>query len=790
MLRNYIKITWRILIRNKIYTAINIAGLSLSMVCAMLIMLWIVDEQSYETFFPGSGQIYRLVQDQEYADGDIFKVAAVPAPMPGFFAEKYPEIETFTRFRPFLNEDLLSHDTKRLYEKITFVDTTFFDVFKVKFLEGDAKNAISDLNSIIITESKAEKFFGTDWHVEGVLGKQITRNTNEVLQVTGVIEDLPTNTHFDFDILMPFEKLRTYNWNLDDWRNNYFYAYFRIAEGTDVSALSEKLTAYAESNDDIADIFYLQAIEDIHLYSDFDIDVYSGTEFRYPYVNIFYAVMLCIIIIACINFMNLSTARSEKRAKEIGLRKTVGARKRNIIGQLLGESIFLSVISFFIASLITFFIIPYFGTLVGKDFNLGIGEWYLLPIFFGGAILVGLLAGSYPAFYLSAFRPIKVLKGTYSSAKGGTYFRRVLVTLQFAVALIMVTGTIIIYQQFQFFMEKDLGYDKDLLIYLPRRGQIWDNYPAFRTELQKNPLIKNISVSSDLPTYTIHSSSAFDWPGKDPGEDIIFHSISAGYDYTETLGLEMIEGRAFSQDFPSDSSNYILNETALKMIGLESPIGKKFSYGENEGTIIGVIKDYNFKSLHQEVEPLVLNFFPFFDAYYFVRIAPGNRERAISVIGEAWEKYNPDYPFEYHFLDEDYESLYISEKRMAGIFNYFTFFILFITCLGLFGLITYLAEQKKREIGIRKALGASIIDVLLLLSKEFIMLILISFVIGIPVANYVLSEWLNGFAYRIPFTWWLFAVPGGVILLVSLITVSGQGLKAATLNPIKSLRSE
>jgi len=789
MIRNYIKITWRILKRNKVYAVINIAGLSLSMICAILIMLWITDEQSYETFFPNSEEIYRLIDVEQHDNGEVVKGAAVPAPLPEVITEKFPEILNFTRVYPRLNENLISSPSTILYENVTYVDSTFFKIFPLEFLEGNPDNAISGLNNIVITERMASKFFGADWSTKSVLGREVTIDNNEGFQVTAVIKNLPKNTHFNFDILLPFARAYTYNWDLS-WNNYVYFSYFKLEKGVNITELSAKIDEYVATNDELLDTFYLQALEDIHLYSDLAIDLYGSSEPKYQYINIFYVVALFIIFIACINFMNLSTARSKKRAKEIGIRKTIGAGRSNIIMQLLGESMFFAFISFFIALLTTILILPYFNVLVGKELVLGIEQWELLLTFLIGTAIIGLLAGSYPAFYLSSFQPIKVVKGTFSSIKGGVYFRRILVSLQFLVAIIMVSGTMVIYQQFRFFMEKDLGYNKDLLIYLPKRGEIWNHYPAFKNELLQSSLIQNVSVSSDLPTYTVHSFDGFEWSGKNPEDTPIFHAFSVGYDYFETLGLEIIEGRAFSPNFPTDSVNFILNETALKMTGLESPIGEKFSLWDRHGTIVGIVKDYNFKSLHQKVEPLVLKFNPYWDAYYFVKISPNNIEQAIHEVADAWEKYNPNYPFEYHFLDEEYENLYVSEKRMAKIFNYFTFFILFITCLGLFGLITYLAEQKKKEIGIRKILGASISNILMLLSKEFVSLILLSFVIGIPIANYFLTEWLSSFAYKITLAWWLFAIPGGVILLVVLFTVSGQSLKAATLNPTESLRSE
>ena len=789
MILNYIKITWRILIRDKVYAAINIAGLSLSMICAILIMLWITDEQSYESFFPNSGEIYRLIDVEQHDNGDVVQGAAVPAPLPEVLTEKFPEILNFTRVLPRSNENLISTPSTTLYENITYVDSTFFKIFQLEFLEGNPNNAISGLNNIVITERMASKLFGADWATISVLGQEVTIDNNESFQVTGVIKNLLKNTHFNFDILLPFARTYTYNWDLR-WSNYAYYAYFKLEKGVDMAKLSAKINEYVASNEDLEDTFYLQALEDIHLYSDLAIDLYGSSEPKYQYINTFYIVALFIIFIACINFINLSTARSKKRAKEIGIRKTVGARRSNIIMQLLGESMFFAFTSFFIALVITFLILPYFNVLVGKELVLGIKQWELLLTFLFGTAIIGLLAGSYPAFYLSAFQPVKVVKGTFSSIKGGAYFRRILVCLQFLVAIIMVSGTMVIYQQFRLFMEKDLGYNKDLLIYLPRRGEIRNHYPAFKNELLQSSLIQNVSVSSDLPTYTVHSFDGFDWSGKNPEDTPIFHAFSVGYDYFETLGLEIIEGRAFSPNLTTDSVNFILNETALKMTELESPIGEKFSLWDRHGTIVGIVKDFNFKSLHQKVEPLVLILNPYWDAYYFVKISPNNIDQSIEEVAKTWEKYNPAYPFEYHFLDDEYENLYMSEKRMSKIFNYFTFFILFITCLGLFGLITYLAEQKKKEIGIRKVLGASISSILVLLSREFATLILISFVIGIPVANYFLTEWLNGFAYRIPFSWWLFIISGGVILLISLLTVSGQSLKAAILSPIESLRSE
>ena len=479
----------------------------------------------------------------------------------------------------------------------------------------------------------------------------------------------------------------------------------------------------------LTDILYLQALKDIHLYSDFDIDVYGSTELQYPYVNIFMVVALSIIIIACINFMNLSTARSEKRAKEIGLRKTVGSQRFQIIYQLLSESVLITMMAFLIAIAGVTLTLPYFNQIADKSILLSIDQWPMWLSFFLGAVIIGLLAGSYPAFYLSAFNPVTVLKGRMKT-EGGTTFRRALVVIQFSVTIILLLGTGVIYKQFQYFMQKDLGYSKDLLVYMPVRGEIFKNYNAFKNDLSQHQQIKNVTYSSDIPTYTVHSFGGFEWDGKNPNDNILLHSFSVGTGYVETLGLELLEGRDFSASSPADSSNYILNEEALRLTGLKSPIGKRFVMWEREGKIIGIVKDFNFKSLHQKVEPLVLRMNPAWNTYLMVKLNGANTAQSLQVMEAAWKKYNPDYPFEFHFVDEQYENLYKSEQRMAHVFDYFTFFTLFISCLGLIGLINHMIEKRKKEISIRKVLGASVSGILVLLSREYIRLILSAIVIS------------------------------------------------------------
>jgi ABC-type antimicrobial peptide transport system permease subunit len=647
---------------------------------------------------------------------------------------------------------------------------------------------LEDPNSIVITEKMAAKYFGPDWRDKDVLNESLELNVNEKFAITAVIKDLPANTHLKIDFLLPFRKLYQYGWYLD-WGNNYYYAYFLLDKGVNAEELSKQFTAFGKSRDNLTDILYLQALKDIHLYSDFDIDVYGSTELQYPYVNIFMVVALSIIVIACINFMNLSTARSEKRAKEIGLRKTVGSQRFQIINQLLGESVLITMIAFVIAIAGVMFVLPYFNHISDKSILLSIDQWPLGVSFFFGALVIGLFAGSYPAFYLSAFNPVQVLKGRLT-ANGGTTFRRTLVVVQFSVTIILLLGTGVIYKQFQYFMEKDLGYTKDLLMYMPVRGEIFKNYNGFKNELIQHQNIKNLTYSSDIPTYTVHSFGGFDWDGKNPDDDVILHSFSVGTDYVETLGLELLEGRDFSASSPADSSNYILNEEALRLTGLKSPIGKRFVMWEREGKIRGIVKDFNFKSLHQKVEPLVIRMNPAWNTYLMVKLKPDNTSESLKVIESAWKKYNPDYPFEFHFVDEQYENLYKSEQRMASVFDYFTFFTLFISCLGLIGLINHMIEKKKKEISIRKVLGASVSGILMLLSREYIKLILIAIVISVPLAGYLVYNWLENYAYKIETQWWMYVLPGALVVGVVLLLVLGQTLKTARQNPVDNLRYE
>ncbi len=789
MYRHHFKIAWRTILKDKISFLINTIGLALSMFCAMLIILWVNDELNYDAFYPDAKKIYRVYQGAEYDSGEVFKATATPAPLAPEIQANIAGILNFTRFRPTNDKSLISKDESQYYENVTYVDSTFFEVFQLPFIVGNEKNALDDPNSIILTEKLAIQYFGNNWKDEDVLGSTLLINEKEEVKITGVIENLPSNAHFKFSLLLPFSKLRQYGWNLG-WGNNFYYAYFILEDGYSPSTVSDQITQLGKDRGNLPGELGLQALTDIHLHSDFDIDVYGSSEPLVHYVTIFIAVAIAIIIIACINFMNLSTARSEKRAKEIGLRKAVGSRRGQIIEQLLSEAVMVTMLALLIAIAATILFLPFFNNLADKSIILDMQKWPILLGFFIGAIVVGLLAGSYPAFYLSAFKPAQVLKGNTKIKGGKAGFRKILVTVQFTVSIALLIGAVVVYSQFRYFLEKDLGYDKEHIVYLPVHGNIIQQYDGFKNNLLREASIESITISSDVPTYTVHATTGFRWEGKNEEDNILMHHYSIDYDFIETMGLEVIEGRGFSKDFPSDSSNYILNEEALRLTGLENPIGQSFSMWGREGKIVGIVKDFNFKSFHQKVEPLVMRTVPAWNNYLFVKIGPGDVEKSLALIQDNWQRVNPGFPMEYYFLDDQYKNLYKSEKKMAKVFEYFTFFTLFIACLGLIGLINFMLEKRRKEISIRKVFGASVGRILVILAKEYFLLVMISIVIAIPFAGFLMLNWLENYAYQIQIQWWMFAIPGLVVLSITMLLVSGQTTNAAKQNPVKNLRHE
>jgi ABC-type antimicrobial peptide transport system permease subunit len=787
MLKNFLKIAFRNLVRHKGYSFINIAGLAIGMAVCVLLMLWVQDELSFDHFNKNVNHIYRLVQDQ-IDSKRVFKLAATPAPLAPACVEEFPEAIDYTRFLPERGKVLLKIDGNLFYEDgFAYADPSIFKMFTFPFVNGDPKTALSDLTSIVITEGIAKKYFGGEYPI----GKTILVNNRNLYTIKGIIKNIPQNSHLKFSILAPFNKLREVGLNFD-WYYNHYFAYLLLQKNASYKKFSEKLALLKEKyTPETSSIFYLQPLSEVHLKSDFEIDLYGHTEFKNQNIYILFSIAIFVLLIACINFMNLSTAKVSKRSKEIGIRKVVGANKAILIQQFFGETLILSLVALIFALVLVESFLPMFNNLSGKQLGMNYSDFKLIFGLIGIVIITGLISGSYPALYLSSFKPASVLIGALRSRPKDSMFRTFLVTTQFALSIILIIATNIVFNQLHFIRNKDLGIDKEDIIYAPLRGEIRKNFQLAKNELLNDPNVIGVTSSSDLPTYTISSSSGnnIQWPGKNPNDSVLFHAFAVDYDYINTFGIKMLEGRNFSKDFPSDSENYILNETALKATGLESPIGKLFTLWGRKGKIIGIIKDFNFKSFHKRIEPLML-YLSDSSRYSFIKVNSNNISAAISKIESTWKKFSPNVPIDCHFLNEEYENLYKTEKQLSKILKHFTFLAIFISCLGLFALSSFMAEQRTKEIGIRKVLGSTVSGVVLLFSRGFMKWVVVSNFIAWPVAYIAMNKWLQNFAYRTNIGIQTFILSGLLALVIAWITVSYKAIKAAMANPVEALRYE
>jgi ABC-type antimicrobial peptide transport system permease subunit len=793
MVKNYLKITIRNIKKHKGYSFINISGLAVGMACCILILLWVKDEMSFDRFHENSDVIYRVTEHQYNSSGDYFPVAVTPWPLAEALKNDFPEIVESSRLR-ILSGRLISAKEKKSYERdFVAVDPSFLKMFSFPLVKGDITNALTEPNTILITEDTAARYFGKD----DPIGKILTYNNRYDFKVTGVLGNVPHNSHIQFDFLVPFEStLREFGWT-DSWGTNNYTTYIQLADNAPVHHISDKVYEYLKKIYAKTGMrLILQPLTDIHLRSDYAIDLYGHTEDTAIYIYAFSVIALFVILIACINFMNLSTARSEKRSKEVGLRKVVGASRLNIIAQFYGESLFMTLLSFFAAILLVYLLLPAFNSVSGKLLTLdSMKEPVFLLGLLGIMLLTGLVAGSYPALVQSSFRPVDSIKGTglgLSSKSGKSLFRRTLVVTQFTLSIMLIVGTLIVYNQINYMLNKELGYEKESMLYFIKRANVRTQYAAFKSELLRDPNITAITASSDVPTYTVHSTGAFSWEGKDPETNFLIHQFSVDLDYIKTFNMNIIAGRDFSKEFPVDEStkSFIVNETAVKAMALKDPVGSKFTLYGNSGQIIGVVEDFHYKSLQKEIEPLVMRIEPRWDSYVFVKFRAEQTQEAIASVRRVYNTFNPDFPLAFTFLDEAVERLYNSEQKTKTIFNYFTFIAIFISCLGLFGLSAYMAQQKTKEIGIRKVLGASILNIVTNLSKEFIFLVCMANAIAWPLAYFAMNKWLHNFAYRIDIDPLIFLYAGLVSTFLGLMTVSYHTVKSALRNPVDSLRYE
>ena len=787
MFKNYLKIALRNLKKHKAYFFINITGLAIGMACCILILLWVQDELSYDRFHENSDRICRVVEEQLYAGGEIFPVAVTPGPLAAALKQDYLEILNSVRI---IDSDrlLIKHGDNKFYEKsVILADPSIFEIFSFPFIKGNSQTALNQLTSIVITERMAEKYFGD----KDPIGKSIIVENQFDLKVTGVIKNIPHNSHLQFDFIVPFLILKMMGRQLDNWGSNSYYTYIQIDENAKIKDLNNKISGIIkEHRERSVTTIYLQPITNIHLHSNFTADI--GGHGNIKYVYIFTIIAVFVLIIACINFINLTTARSGNRAKEVGMRKVAGAHKRDIIKQFLGESILLSFLALFLALAIVFLLLPIFNQISGKELIIDFTGNAVIPIgLIATALLTGIISGAYPSFFLSSFQPVKTLKGNLKSGSKSPIFRKALVIVQFSLSIFLIISTIIINRQLNFIAKKKLGFNKEQLIYQSYTKDTAKTYKTLKNELLKNHNILGVTIAEQLPTYIGKSSSGVHWPGHNPDDKFLMHHSDVALDYFETFKMQMAAGRTFSKNFPSDSSAFIINEKALDIMKLESPIETQITFRGITGPVVGVVKNFHFKSLNHEIEPLFItlsNSMRF--SYLVIRVSDNDIRKNIDFIKSQWEKINQDTPFACQFLDERFDNLYRAEQRMSTLFNYFTALAVFIACLGLLGLASFMAEQRTKEIGIRKVLGASDTSIIMLLSREFIILVSISNLIAWPLAYYFMNKWLQSYAYHAKINLIIFIISAVAAILIALLTVSYQAYKAATLNPVNSIKYE
>ena len=802
MFRNYFKISFRNIIRNKAFSVINIVGLALGMTCFLFIFLWVQDERSIDNFHTNENlyNVYQTTYAHEEVDGRYTTPVRFTDDRRHILLEgiqeSIPEIEHVNFYATGYELPWGHPEIFQVGEEIHKLEGSragadFFTMFNYPLIAGGKENALKDINSIAISRKMAALFFESP---EEAIGKSIRYENQFDFTITAVFEDITSKSSLQFDFLLNWE---FHNKRSDGWASHVVLTTVQLAENADVeqveSTINRSIQTYLDQDESIKIEVGLQPFKDKYLVSNFENGKPSGG--RIEYIRLFISVAIFILIIACINFMNLSTARATKRAKEVGVRKVVGSSRKHLVGQFLGESISLAFLSLLLSLLLIQVFLPSFNQFTGKQVDLSLSEPAYWVVLLGLMLVTGFFAGSYPALYLASLRPVQVLKGDVRFTRSATWFRKGLVVFQFSLSTLLLIGTLVVTQQTNYIQNSHLGYDRENLIYVRTEGELTKQpkYNIFKNKASELPGVALVDRSTAVPhAMEFEVADPISWEGKQEGDVVNFKPFSVGFDFPKIMRLELAEGRGFSRQVATDSTEaFLVNEAAVKQMGMKDPIGKWVSAWDKKGRIIGVLRDYHTHSFHEPIKPIIMDVKEYeYFGVVLIRTEPGKTKEALTGLEKIYKDINPNYPFDYQFLDQEYAKLYRSEQVIAKLSNVFALLAIVVSCLGLLGLAMFSSEQRIKEIGIRKVLGATESSIVRLLSQDFLGLVLVAFVIATPVAWYTLSRWLEGFAYRVAMPWWVFALAGSLALLIALVTVSFQSIKAALANPVDSLRNE
>ncbi len=784
MYKNYLKIAWRNLWKNKGYSGLNIFGLAIGITCASLIFLWVEDEINFDSVFPKQDLVYYVPTNQNY-EGEWRTFYSTPMLLAQDLKAEIPEIVRSVATSP--QNLLFTEGDNAVNRRGRFANADFFEIFSLQFVEGNEKTAFNRPDAIVLTQKTASDLFGSN---TSVLNKVLRVDNTDNYVITGVVKNLPQNVSFGFDWLAPFERYSAGVEWMQEYGSNFTDTFVELAPGADFKEVDAKVRKMIPSKIEQAQTYaFLHPMKDWHLRSKFEGGKKVGGQITY--VRLFTLIAIIILLIACINFMNLSTARSEKRAKEVGVRKVLGSGKKRLIFQFMTEAMTTASIAATVSILLLIMLLPQFNVLVDKQIELRLFAPLHVLSLLGITLICGLLAGWYPALYLSSFKPVEIIKGVKTKEGSATRIRKGLVVAQFAISIIFIISTIIVYQQVQHVKSRDLGYQKENLIKMNVNGEMVKNFNPIGQDMIASGMIENVALNNSEILYGGNDGSGFEWQGGTNTEDVLisFRHISANF--LETAGMEIEEGRGFNDDVASDSTNVMISQSLAKMMGAGSAVGKTISRGGRTRNVIGVVQDYLYGDMYGKSEPVLFFNNPDNANFMYVRAKPGMAvPKTLAVMEEVMEKYNPAFPFEYEFVDDAYNAMFRSEKLIGSLSQIFALLAIIISCLGLFGLSAYTAEQRRKEIGVRKVLGSSVSGIVKLLSKDFMHLVLIAIVLAIPFAWWGMHRWLESFTYRIEINWWVFALAGLAAIFIALLTVSFQAVKAANANPVKSLRAE